>query len=83
MGNYGKPRARAWRYLEHDGGWLTSEGIAMAVDQDPETVNRSMWRWRQAGHVESRQVLLAYAAGVNRSGRNRSNMEARREWKAA
>ena len=83
MGNYGKPRAQAWKYLEHDGGWLTAEGIAMEVDQQPETVNRSMWRWRHAGHVETRQVELAYAGGVNISGRNRSHLEARREWRAA
>ncbi len=81
--SHGKPRAQSWKYLDADGGWLTSEGIAMEVDQDPETVQRSMWRWRRAGHVETRQVQLAYIGGVNVSGRNRSSMEARREWKTA
>ncbi len=78
-----KPRARSWTYLDEDGGWLTAEGIAMEVDQTPATVNRSMWRWHRAGHVESRQIELAYNGGTNPSGRMTSCMEARREWRAA
>ena len=65
-----------------DGGWLTAEGIAMEVGMVPDNVYRSLFRWRRTGHVESRSVELAFAGGVNRSGRNISgHMESRREWK--
>ncbi len=65
-----------------DGGWLTAEGIALEVEMNAKSVYRSLWRWHRSGHVESRQVELAYIGGVNVGGRNLSgHMEARREWK--
>ena len=76
------PRAAAWRYLEWDGGWLTTEGIAMEVDLSPDTVDRSMWRWREGGHVETRRIDLAGSGGLTRRGTKNGTVEARREWKA-
>jgi len=67
--------------LDMDGGWLTAEGIAMEVGMHPDNVYRSLFRWRRHGHVESRTVQLAYVGGVNRSGRNKSHLESRQEWK--
>jgi hypothetical protein len=75
------PRAPAWEYLEMDGGWLTTEGIAMEIDRDTQTVRRSLWRWYQYGHVETRRVNLAYSGGVNSRGSANRVMEARREWR--
>ncbi len=76
------PNAPAWDYLSLDGGWLTAEGIAMEIGMSAESVYRSMWRWRKAGHVESRSVGLAYAGGVTANGsRVNRGQETRREWR--
>lgn len=82
MTAHGAPRSLTWEYLKWDGGWLTAEGIAMEVGISAANVERSMWRWASKGHVEERHVALAYNGGVNRSGRNRSSIEGRHEWRA-
>ena len=53
----------------------------MEVDRDTTTVRRSLWRWYQHGHVETRRVNLAYSGGLNSRGSANSVMEARREWR--
>lgn len=75
------PHSPVWKYLEMDGGWLTAEGIAMEVGMRSDSVYRSMWRWRQRGHVETRLIKLASIGGINAAGRNHRNLETRREWK--
>ncbi len=75
------PNAPAWVYLDTDGGWLTTEGIAMEVNRAVQTIDRSMWRWHKHGHVETRSVSLAYSGGLNSRGSANRVMEARREWR--
>ncbi len=53
------PHAESFQILDADGGWLTAEGVAVAGDGlNPESVDRSMYRWQLLGFVESRTVGL-------------------------
>ena len=70
------PVSPSFEILEADGGWLTSEGIAVAGGLNPVSVNRSLYRWLKTGFVESRSVGLSKA----RSGRTTKNEE-RTEWR--
>lgn len=72
---------RKWRTYDRtrdllflDGGWLTSEGIAVDLGCDPATVERALRRLRREGLVESRLVGLASA--------DRRNRDKRTEWKS-
>lgn len=57
--------------LSLDGGWLTSEGLAMELDRHVESMDRILRRLRREGTVESRIVELA---GTHRDQRT--------EWRA-
>lgn len=41
--------------LEVDGGWLTRDGIAVALRAKPDSVYRALLRLRKADRVRSRQ----------------------------
>lgn len=45
--------------LEVDGGWLTADGLAMAIGCDPKSAYRVLMRLRDRGVVRSRLVELA------------------------
>lgn len=68
-------RDRVLDYLEADGGWLTAEGLALAVDCNPTTTFRALGDLRDDGHVECRSIALAYSDRT-------SNYERRQEWRA-
>ena len=61
--------------LELDGGWLTSEGLALDLGFDPQTVDRTLYRLRQKNLVESRVVELALSSG--------GRLQSRSEWRWA
>lgn len=58
-------------WLSLDGGWLTSEGLAMELDRSVGWMDRVLRRLRSEGVVESRVVELA---GTHRDQRT--------EWRA-
>ncbi len=66
------PHATSFQILDADGGWLTSEGIAVAGNLNQLTVDRCLYRWRNSGFVESRIVGLG----------QRPKLESRMEWRA-
>lgn len=73
---------RKWRgydltidHLTIDGGWLTADGIGLAINRDPDTVERHLRKLRSEGLVESRLVELSALDG-------NKYREARTEWKA-
>ncbi len=72
-----RPVSPSFDILETDGGWLTSEGVAVAGGLNPKSVNRSLYRWRKRGFVESRLIELS----LNRSGTRPARIDTRTEWR--
>lgn len=78
-----KPHPKQRRYvteslldlLDIDGGWLTSDGIAVALELPVPTVSRTLYRLRGRNLVRYRNVEMALSA--------RGRMQSRAEWKAA
>lgn len=64
--------ARVLDALETDGGWLTADGIALLAPYSADTIGRSLFRLRNRGLVESRQVELAFGG---------SGWDTRLEWR--
>lgn len=65
--------------LGFDGGWLTVDGVAELLHADRFHVDRTLFRLRSAGRVESRIVELA---SISRSGnRGKAGIEVRTEWR--
>ena len=71
------PHATSFQILDADGGWLTTEGIALAGSLNPETVDRCLYRWRLNGFVESRHIGLS----LDRRGARPAKTETRMEWR--
>lgn len=68
--------------LRIDGGWLTTEHIAMRLEAQRKSVERALWRLRAAGLVRSRQLELAYKRRGTFGG-PAGAWDVRREWSAA
>lgn len=66
--------------LETDCGWLTAAGIADRLGISDDTAERALYRLREHGFVQSRDVELAAVGGVTVDGRNKYRVETRREW---
>lgn len=70
--------------LETDGGWLTVAGIAMELNANEESVDRALYRLRQRGQVQHRDVELARSGRTNHTAYGSStgsgSAEHRREW---
>lgn len=80
--------ARVLDVLETDGGWLTTEGVALQVVGKLDTVRHALYRLQRLGLVESRQVELAKRGGGKTaqtySGNGLSGyVDVRREWRAS
>ena len=61
--------------LVADGGWLTTDGLALMTGRKYEAVRRASHRMRERGWVESRKVLLTYKS-------HRRGFDERLEWRA-
>jgi predicted transcriptional regulator len=55
--------ARILDVLETDGGWLTTEGVALQVGGRDDSVQRALYRLHDRGLVESRRFRLAQVSG--------------------
>lgn len=67
-------KERILDWLQADGGWLTTEGLAEDIKHHPTTVNRKLLELLDEGLVEYRIVELS----LRRVG----GVDSRREWRA-
>jgi hypothetical protein len=76
--------ARLLDFLETDGGWLTTDGLAMALDEQRNSVDKALDRLKQRGLVENRLVPLATAVASRaktRVGVGGLGFDSRTEWR--
>lgn len=73
-----EPQERAWKardaildWLNLDGGWLTSDGLALDLGRNRQAVERVLRQLRDEGLVESR-ILVLSSSGTG---------QARTEWR--
>lgn len=71
--------ARLLDHLETDGGWLTSESLALLIGASKDSVDRALWRLKERGLIEKRSVGLA-SARLDFGGRS-AQLETRGEWR--
>jgi hypothetical protein len=75
--------ARILDALEADGGWLTADGIGLALpSMSQRNLNRNLFRLRARGLVVSRRVLLTTTESRWASITTRDGEVFRTEWRA-
>lgn len=77
--------ARTLDVLETDGGWLTADGLSVALDAGLPAVERALWRLRQRALVEYRSVPLALmrpkSGDYSGNKRGATKLDTRGEWR--